>query len=399
MTEPEFPPVTLKADDKVGLYFLCDEAGADDLRDCLKGDEVKFSVNPSAGAHLAEAGKVLFAFGKTHPRFVTEALKCIGEEVLIDPAVAMPEDAYPPPVKQLLSLGEAHREKKRDYVALGLSRDDAPALIRMATDYQLHDGPGNSPIVWAPIHAWRALAELRAPEAIAPLIELFPRVDDSMDDWVGEDVPRVLAEFGAATLAPLTAYLADATHGEWSRVIAAKSIGFVGKAHPDTRNECVIRLSHQLAFYPEQSETLNAFLILPLLDLRAVEAMPLIERAFAFGRVDETVFGDVEDVQIEFGLKTKREHPLKPNALTIMGEQLRAAWKAVGFPLPDIHGNFPELELESPVIDLPHQTSIAPPDSVRAIESTEPYIAPAKVGRNDPCPCGSGKKSKKCCGA
>ncbi|MBI1851531.1 MAG: SEC-C domain-containing protein [Planctomycetes bacterium] len=24
--------------------------------------------------------------------------------------------------------------------------------------------------------------------------------------------------------------------------------------------------------------------------------------------------------------------------------------------------------------------------------------ANAKVGRNDPCPCGSGKKFKKCCG-
>ncbi|MEA1649028.1 MULTISPECIES: SEC-C metal-binding domain-containing protein [Nitrospirillum] len=23
----------------------------------------------------------------------------------------------------------------------------------------------------------------------------------------------------------------------------------------------------------------------------------------------------------------------------------------------------------------------------------------AKVGRNDPCPCGSGKKYKRCCGA
>jgi hypothetical protein len=28
-----------------------------------------------------------------------------------------------------------------------------------------------------------------------------------------------------------------------------------------------------------------------------------------------------------------------------------------------------------------------------------PYIAPTKTGRNDPCPCGSGKKFKKCCGA
>ena len=28
----------------------------------------------------------------------------------------------------------------------------------------------------------------------------------------------------------------------------------------------------------------------------------------------------------------------------------------------------------------------------------EPYRAPVKVGRNEPCPCGSGKKYKKCCG-
>jgi preprotein translocase subunit SecA len=28
-----------------------------------------------------------------------------------------------------------------------------------------------------------------------------------------------------------------------------------------------------------------------------------------------------------------------------------------------------------------------------------PKRASAKVGRNDPCPCGSGKKYKNCCGA
>ncbi|MBN2656976.1 MAG: YchJ family protein [Spirochaetales bacterium] len=29
----------------------------------------------------------------------------------------------------------------------------------------------------------------------------------------------------------------------------------------------------------------------------------------------------------------------------------------------------------------------------------EPIVNETKVGRNDPCPCGSGKKYKKCCGA
>lgn len=31
------------------------------------------------------------------------------------------------------------------------------------------------------------------------------------------------------------------------------------------------------------------------------------------------------------------------------------------------------------------------------IELRKVYIKPSKVGRNDPCPCGSGKKYKKCC--
>ena len=30
--------------------------------------------------------------------------------------------------------------------------------------------------------------------------------------------------------------------------------------------------------------------------------------------------------------------------------------------------------------------------------AVKPPVKPAKVGRNDPCPCGSGKKFKKCCG-
>ena len=33
------------------------------------------------------------------------------------------------------------------------------------------------------------------------------------------------------------------------------------------------------------------------------------------------------------------------------------------------------------------------------IENLDPYVREEpKIGRNDPCPCGSGKKYKKCCG-
>jgi hypothetical protein len=37
-------------------------------------------------------------------------------------------------------------------------------------------------------------------------------------------------------------------------------------------------------------------------------------------------------------------------------------------------------------------------DELSEAKAQEPYRAPPKVGRNQPCPCGSGKKYKKCCG-
>jgi preprotein translocase subunit SecA len=94
--------------------------------------------------------------------------------------------------------------------------------------------------------------------------------------------------------------------------------------------------------------------------------------------VDESVCGDWEDAQIELGLKARREHAPKPNRFTEMGRQLR---EAMGMHLIDAEDG--GASAWGGAID-------SPPVPVRS--------AP-KVGRNEPCPCGSGKKFKKCCGA
>ena len=41
---------------------------------------------------------------------------------------------------------------------------------------------------------------------------------------------------------------------------------------------------------------------------------------------------------------------------------------------------------------------VIPGEGRLVARSSQPYMAPSKVGRNDSCPCGSGKKYKKCCG-
>lgn len=71
---------------------------------------------------------------------------------------------YPPPVSRLLRLGDVR--------ALGLTAEQVPALIRMAVDEELQWADSDSPEVWAPVHAWRALAQLQAGPAAKPLASL-----------------------------------------------------------------------------------------------------------------------------------------------------------------------------------------------------------------------------------
>ena len=66
-------------------------------------------------------------------------------------------------------------------------------------------------------------------------------------------------------------------------------------------------------------------------------------------------------------------------------------------PLPPLLGE-PSL-LDDPLLD--HADFLEPRDqrSSQANADSEPIRrTAARVGRNEPCPCGSGKKFKKCCG-
>lgn len=54
------------------------------------------------------------------------------------------------------------------------------------TNKELHFTYLDSLEVWAPVHAWRALGQLRATEAIEPLITLFHDVED---EWNNFDLP------------------------------------------------------------------------------------------------------------------------------------------------------------------------------------------------------------------
>ncbi len=238
----------------------------------------------------------------------------------------MTTTSYGPPVDKLLTLGDAHDSMDHwpDYVALGLGPEHIPDLVRMATDEEPRQADSEGLEVWAPIHAWRALGQLRAEAAIEPLTGLLHQIDDDDDDWVGEELPEVYGMIGPAATQALAAYLADASHPLYARIAAAHSFAEIGKSHPGSRADCVAALTAQLERFAENDHTLNAFLVSFLIDLKAIESAPVMERAFAAGRVELPVAGDWEDVQIGLGLRQTRETPRPSYAESMFGPELAA---------------------------------------------------------------------------
>lgn len=217
---------------------------------------------------------------------------------------------YPPPVDRLLTLGEgaANTHPWPDYREMGLTEEHVPELVRMATDEGLNDAPGDTPEVWAPLHAWRTLGQLRAEAAVEPLLSLLHESEDD-DDWARGELPVVLGMIGRAAVPALSAYLADPAHPLWTRIGAADALHSIAEEDETVREEVVGILRGQLEKWWRHDEVLNAFLISGLVDLGVTEAAPLMEQAFEAGRVDLMMRGDWENVQVDLGLLPARRTP------------------------------------------------------------------------------------------
>ena len=215
---------------------------------------------------------------------------------------------YAPPVDKLLTYGEAKSaapDNWPNYLELGLGPEHIPDLIRMTIDENLNWADSGSLEIWAPIHAWRTLGQLQAEAAVEPLLTLFEDSDEN--DWAMEELPEVFGMIGSAALPALAMYIADTSLDEDARIAAIPSVEKIGIRRPEARSASVALLMKQLELFAENTPEINGFLVLSLVELKATEALPLIERAFAARRVDTMIMGDWGEVQIEFGLKSLEE--------------------------------------------------------------------------------------------
>src|SRR5260370_10619489 len=193
----------------------------------------------------------------------------------------MTDTQYAPPVDKLLTLGEADLltvEKWPDYLALGIGPQHIPDLLRMADDEELNNAESDNVEIWAPVHALRALGQLRDKSTIEPLLKLLTDHED--EEWIQEEMPEVFGLIGSAAIPALAAYLADASHTMYARSYASGGLGIIAERYPDSRTECIEAITRTLERFEENDPELNAFIIGDLAQIKAVDTLALIEKAF-----------------------------------------------------------------------------------------------------------------------
>jgi hypothetical protein len=275
---------------------------------------------------------------------------------------------YPPPVDALRTLGDPRNagvaERRQ---ALGLTQEHLPDLLRMARDRGLYTANGDTDEVWAPLHAVHALADLDASTVVPELIPLF----DLDDDWLSTALPELLGTIGAPALEPTRAYLADHARWAYGHSQASDALEKIAEQHPELREQVVAILSDVLRDAEHYHEVANTAAMDSLVELGAVEALPLIRRAFELGQIDEMMRGAWGDVLNDLGREPEEGDPLLAESRQRFEERQerflpRAQREQLQAALARFSGRDPQHLLEDAATSTPQPVTRAPHRAAQA---------------------------------
>jgi len=255
---------------------------------------------------------------------------------------------------------------------LALGGDAVPALDELLTPEWVAATVEDAQADAIVYYAIKLLGALREAVALPILIRLLHRADDE----ALESMTDALRVMGPAAIPALAEAAGDETMTPFARNAALGAVHDIAGDHPEVRDQALGSLRSILARYVEQAEPLTdsqaevaSWLIADLSDMADPDSRPLIEAAFAQGWVDTFVVRPAHVEQSYEDGPAPPENPIRPYL-----EQYRE----------DLRNHQEELEKKArrSLLDSP-----TPP---------QPVVLGVKLGRNDPCWCGSGRKYKKC---
>jgi hypothetical protein len=261
---------------------------------------------------------------------------------------------------------------------------------------------GQVPMRNGHLFALYLLTELRAKEALAAIVEAVSLPGegpfDLFGDSITEDLHRILAVLAADQPEVVDALFFDRSINEYVRWQAVRTYLHWVREGRWTRAEAVGRLRSHLRTATQQEDHEGATgVVAELVSYAPQECYGEIEAAFRRGLVDRMVVNEktfarsIPEGETWFQQELQN---LPPTGIQDTVDELQR-WASFqeSHPPPIIShlqpppGTFQETDWTDDFEEQglwPSRTTI--------------QNDTARVGRNDPCPCGSGKKYKKCCG-
>jgi len=217
----------------------------------------------------------------------------------------------------------------------------------------------DEPRLSTPLHALGVLRYME--EAFVPQMARLLPLFEAQDETLAEEVGYLLGAMGEPAFQLLSATLKESSNSTAIRSGAVDALLVVAEATPELEEACLSLFLETLE--KDTDAEVNTFIVCSLMELGAKETYPAIEEAYKQGRVDEDLL-PLHEVSELFALVSA---------------------SASDAPKETIRDLFASRQVDS--------------SEEEEREVRTPYVAESKAGRNDPCPCGSGKKYKKCCGA
>ena len=302
---------------------------------------------------------------------------------------------------------------------------DLEAVLRDAIDHydNFQDLEWNENTQWFPFHAMLLLGGLKAEESLPLLLEVHQQdgewIEFWFSDWFLDEMWEPLMWCGMNRLNELVEFVKDNNiAGKYASSNAITAMLQAALHFPEKRAEVVEKLKELFDFYlsKEYTDTLRlevecnvTILANAVDDLKEDSLLPLVEQCYDQDLVDLGMFGDWDEYSASYKEDGISEYNIFPNvadwyAHEIKAQKEREAWELKWEEL--MQEELKQEELKQPkslgTRDSNWQESmqekVKQPSLGTFTPSYEPIIKSTKVGRNEPCPCGSGKKYKRCCG-
>lgn len=326
------------------------------------------------------------------------------------PLVTLPDFLQP--------LERLHRSFPHEAMQAAIARreESIPHLLHALEWVQnnVEEANESDPPYFLHLFALFLLAQLREERAYETIVRLarHPAIDDLIGDTITEDLYAILAAVSGGETRLIEELIEDDEVNEWVRGAAVHSLGALVFADIRSRAEISSYLGALLAdrLSREPSHVWDATVAV-CVDLRLAEHLDVIRRAYRDGLADQWVdrLEDVEKYIVKPPRKSASDgwgdrYTLIDDAITAMKswscfqpERARNSPRRVD----DDDASALESEYEPPEspAQFDHKSGSTSEAAKSGYEPLEPTIRDApKIGRNDKCPCGSGRKYKKCCG-